>query len=747
MARNLVETINAEEKKKLIRRVMDEYHNVRSDWSAWLDMIPEWMAQYRGLVKPKVDPWPGCSNLHIPLTMASVEAYHGKIVATLDAPSLNLFHLVPTETGDVRRTDTLSKWVNWAFQRNMRAIPALERAAHGGIINGMQQAVMLWRKQVRKLREAHRAPLDSLPPAFKPSDVAAIHFGPAMVEATNRTEFDCFVRFHENGRTRDCELHVLMEDEREDPSDEEVEYEVEHDKVVWNAPKLEIPAPGDLLGSPDGDDLAHGTFHFHRSWLSLEDVHDYKRQNYYRLSNERLGKLRTALERGGVSGDTYDSSALRDLVGDMAGIALTTSKRRSRFMLIMAYLRYDLDHDGYAEEIIVHNIIAPNGEWWVVRIERLDTVCPDGERPFLSFEFQYIDHEPIAFGIVDVLAAIQAAANTEYNQRYDRNSVRTNPFFTYDPMSGISPGTLRLRPGTGVPAVGVQFPSWNTDAPNPYAAQELWAMVERLVPINDVSMGNYTGGRPTAGGTAMLIQQAASLWKRFVVRYARFCASAGEKAWGLYAANMDARMAFRVTGSKETETITRDDLRMGYDFQVSLDTIEQNPEMAKASAVLLYQMLQANPMMQEPTAQKWLIELLLDAHKVPDKTGAVGHLNVVATTMMTPLQELALAVQGIQPAPSIKDDHEAHIQEHLAHLASEPAVEQYPVSRPLIEKHIEMHQRMLTVQQRAAQQQTLGQPAGEIMPDVGAAAGNPLANSMQGAPGRMADLQNGQGGL
>jgi len=734
MARNLLREMKLDERKRLERHIADEYQLTNSEWQPWLNDCPKFLAQYRGLVTPKSDPWPGCSNLRMPLTRIGIETMEAKTTAMLDTPGQLLLRLHATETGDVGRVPDLEKWINWYLMNRVGVRVPLEKGAFGGLCFGLQPAVLLWRKILRNVREQKR--VDRADVSDTLDALARYEFAERLKEVGRIDERSARVLYLDEGREREAILTRLSEEEREDPSVDEIEYDIEYDKVVHDAPKLEVPAVGDFLFSADGDTPQSASVHFHRVWESFQSIKAWRDTGFYEIPNELLGKLRKALEVGSTSGSLYDQSVLADLIGAEIGVDVVSSRRRKRFLVLMTYLTWDCNGDGDAEEIIAHSLLSPDGKMKLVRIDRLDTVCPDNERPACFFEFSYHHGVPVAEGIPAKIEAIQNEIDTLHNQRIDRDHVMTNPFFMYDPLSGFNPGNMRPRPGQGIPASGVTFPTWNATTASDYRNEaQLWGLAERLLPISDLQVGADSGGRPTTGNTAMRLAQGAALWQRYVSRYGRFIVSLGEKTWRLMRYNLGPKMEYRVSGANQLTTITQADLNAGYDFWASLYAASQNEEMRRAAAAMRYQLLVSNPNMQVPTAQRALIEDLLDGDRVEDKDRFIGHLNAWANPMRTPKQELAFFVQGEAVPPNAGDDHKAHLAEHAADMNGDVAAE-FPYVRKFLQEHMEIHQKMMSVQQRQAMQQAMGAPGGGVSgPGLGAASNQPVNGSMIQEPG------------
>ena len=71
--------LDAKRKKRLINQIDDLWERETADWGPWLEKLSTWTRSYRGFVSPKNYPWPGCSNLHIPMTAKEVpEGRHGQ---------------------------------------------------------------------------------------------------------------------------------------------------------------------------------------------------------------------------------------------------------------------------------------------------------------------------------------------------------------------------------------------------------------------------------------------------------------------------------------------------------------------------------------------------------------------------------------------------------------------------------------------------------------------------------------------
>jgi len=748
MARSI--RLSKERREALLRYLEERRTEIRSDWREWTDNLARWRKAYRGIVPVKTEPWAGCSNLSVPITPIATERGHSTLLGVLDQDEL--FEITPTEANDARRVLGIKEFANWAAFQDMKLHDSCDPWFHKVCTYGRAPAFLTWRREQRKVRETFPVLKSEIGRGRDPRKVADYHFRDKKTSVVKQDRETARVKYVEDGRRLEATLRILRDEDRIDPSEDELEFEVERLLLKRDCPVLETPSPEDCLHSLDGLTPYDAEIHMYVTMVTLQELESRRRSGYYEISDELMKELRKGHERQETGDDDFLSTENRTYDSDVASVQTTSAIRRGRFVVEKFFLPWDADGDGEQEECIFTVLWDSSHRPHYLRGDYLENIYPHGERPFIFCDWIFIDDVPTAIGIPETLASMQAEINTLHNQIVDANAARNNPWFAYRSGSSLTPAMLRVRPGQGIPMddpSSIWMPTFgNSSASDVQTMGMLMEFAERLVPHGDVVMRWGSGGNRTAGGMAMLVQQSQQVWDKYVRRSGRALERVMVQALQLYAANMTRTKEFRVTGRAELSEITRDDLRAGYDFRVQASMLRTNKEIQRAYALQRYQLFAANPLFQSEERQYAIAEDLLRSQEVKNIARYIGpEPDETRHPHLSPEQEMALFAQGIAWEPHADENHEVHLQSHQTWIAMNGHL-LTPQAMRLVQLHMEHTERLMSQQQRAAQQQAMGVPRDGASPgaDMGQTGGmNGLMNSVQQQPGAMVDAAGGMG--
>jgi hypothetical protein len=734
-----------EREEELLRWIEDLYLETKSDWQSWMNNLPRWARAYRGIVSPKTSPWEGCSNLFLPLTPMAVERTDSALLGVIDQPD-GLFSVLPQEGTDVASAENTQDFLNWACFSEINAHQAYRRASHKTVMYGRCPMVVLWRREQNRTRECWPVTLSEIGRSRDVRKVAQ-YFFQGKERAIHVSGGEALVDYVDHGRARKAKITILDDEDRVDPAEDELEFEVEQTVVTRDCPTLEIPAPEDLLASADGQTPDDAECHFYNLWVSLSQLENQVAQKYYKLEPSVLTELREQYAKRQTADESELASPTRSFQETYSSVMATSARRRNRFLVQKCFARYDADGDGNQEECVFSVLYTADSKKHLLRAEYLEQLCPSkySKRPIVFSDFIFIDDIPSAIGVPEYIRAVQAEMNALHNQIVDANQIRNTPFFLYRAGSSLAPGKLRISPGQGIPVddpASVRFPAWPSSSASDFmTVQFLMDLYERSIPTGDVAMGRGSGGNRTAGGMAMLVQQNREIWDKFLRNYGEAIEATGRLFTEYYGANMTAYKEFRVTGSNALKRITREDLRAGYDFRVRTSSLLTNKEIQRSYAALRFQMLAGHPLFQSEARQYALVRDLLKSQEKKDWIQLVGpEPEETRHPQIGPDRENLLFVHGIAFEPHPGEDYEFHLNAHQNFLGM--AAEEPNTTRLLLQ-HIDHTQRLMGEAQRLAQQKAMGIPQGaEITPDYGLAGGAlPMANSLQQQPQALLEAQ------
>src|SRR3990172_7673905 len=78
--------LTPDEKVTLGQDICDAWEEDNEDRQQWLEDLPKWLHAYQGRPVEKDLPWPGASNLFVPVTGTVVDALHPRQFAAVARP-------------------------------------------------------------------------------------------------------------------------------------------------------------------------------------------------------------------------------------------------------------------------------------------------------------------------------------------------------------------------------------------------------------------------------------------------------------------------------------------------------------------------------------------------------------------------------------------------------------------------------------------------------------------------------------
>lgn len=115
---NLVSNIPEDKQKEIVGDIIGDYQidlDSRTDWAEKRDCWYKMWALWR---KEKTDPWPGCSNICIPLLATAVNQFHGRSYQSIFAAP-GLVKALPIAKNDIRRAKNVEAYMNWQLLYDM----------------------------------------------------------------------------------------------------------------------------------------------------------------------------------------------------------------------------------------------------------------------------------------------------------------------------------------------------------------------------------------------------------------------------------------------------------------------------------------------------------------------------------------------------------------------------------------------------------------------------------------------------
>lgn len=497
-----IEIKKKEDREELGQLIAEMWEEDNLDKSDWLALLPKWLDAYQGRPQKKDLPWEGASNLFVPMTATAVDAIHPRLMAALFKPD-PLCSFRAQEPSDIELAKKNERFLDYVCREECALFPVADRFLLNTLIYGIQVVKASWEIETKAKRVKHEFPLDSDPIQC----IEAILQGEkAYADAINRIT--------------DEEYEVVMKDRK-------VKIEVskdnsnliiytDRDEVVKDQVVVDLINPEDIAFNSDCPyDIQKADHIFERYWLTMDQL---KKKMKLGLFNEVDDEEMEKLE-----GQSSNEMSMRDQTGDIkqyretvTGTAETWRQGAPYEMveLIDAYLKYDIDDDGYDEDIIV--TIPIENPSILLRVHRLEDVYAHGMKPFTLFYFNPVSKTVWANGLPQMVEALQAEINIIHNQRNDSGQLNNTPYGWYVPSAGMPKERIPLEPGYMSPIGDVNqvklhqpgnYHAW------PFQEEELlYTLFERRTKVSDLTLGrageNQGASRTATGVQALNAQQA-----------------------------------------------------------------------------------------------------------------------------------------------------------------------------------------------------------------------------------------------
>lgn len=259
-------------------------------------------------------------------------------------------------------------------------------------------------------------------------------------------------------------------------------------------------------------------WYYEQHFLTIQELLSRTRQGYDLPELEKLQAL--AIER---SASEQESS-----VAEVMGV--NSSRNLKKVELLEFYLRITLpaeikhairagkieeykgdeiktqkfmDEDGWEEEVVISYLPQIRR---IVRVVPLDRVRADGKRPHVDMRYNRIPRSWYGEGLPATTLNLNLAMNSFFNQMIDYGTLQNLPWIFFSPDSmGDLPENLYLEPGAMIPTAdprGVHAPRLQGDVGFWYSAINMvQAQFERVGSVSDFTKG-VSPTRPNAPDTA-----------------------------------------------------------------------------------------------------------------------------------------------------------------------------------------------------------------------------------------------------
>ena len=115
---NLAASMREDERKAIAKWVVASYDTDKRARKPWEDKRNRWYKLWLMEREPKNTPWPGCSNVCLPLIAVSCNQFHARSYQAMTAAP-EVVQTLPTEPNDFGRAKRVRGFMNWQIQHDM----------------------------------------------------------------------------------------------------------------------------------------------------------------------------------------------------------------------------------------------------------------------------------------------------------------------------------------------------------------------------------------------------------------------------------------------------------------------------------------------------------------------------------------------------------------------------------------------------------------------------------------------------
>ncbi len=525
--------LDEEAQAKLVDRVFDSIDAARDDRANWMDTRLVRYAKLRGWLQDKTWPWDEASNQHIPL----IQAASLRIQAGLHNAVLGVR---PVMVGKALRFDqkegaeTASDLIDYQLFVEADGEEKIETYITHFVNDGTAISFQPWVKEKRFIVDVKRYPLDTRPMIQYMADLLPKEIdGLRDLVAKSEDGLSWAATFA--GPQGDVDVEVEVYDGREDMLEVEMTWEA----TIFDGPtmineelenvivpmRVENAQPVSALNPRGAPWIARLVK------IDLDTVKRYQQDGTYEwLTLEDITDLEDTADVVTKRDETYQEDAKREQDEVQAGLTPSfsgTEEDRQWLTLAEWYGAYDVDGDGFAEEVIV-SCIREGGKLCRTRYltEQYPGLPP--RRPFAEARFIPVPGQFYGIGLPELMEGLNDLLHELINQNINCGEIGQLPIMLYRASSGIKPEVMRVRPGDWVPvdnpqtdALPLQWPqkdqSWSFNM-----ITLIQQLEQQLIQIGPIQMGQVPQGKASAlrtvGTTMAILQQGAAMPEQILRR-------------------------------------------------------------------------------------------------------------------------------------------------------------------------------------------------------------------------------------
>lgn len=646
---------------KLCDYIKEQRNYMMEDRQRWMSRQERYLSTWDDFLSyNRKGLWEESSNLHLPLTLQITQAVHARFKEAIFSVK-PWWVLLPIEKMDIERIKNIDTVMHWSVQNyvnNKKGIDTvIDDWLHDVIHIGWGIVKRRWSLMQRKA-----IVLEEVSQEEKEKNLDGLE---QLAELKRKEE---------------------MGEELNEEESEVISKEVEKIITVFDGPMIERWPHEDFLMPGYANDVS-----------DLNEMHmigfDYRISKSEFLYKAEIGMFKKEwcadiIKTGGVrepgqmSTDMYGKENLKRKQDAYQGVETVDAKAGvKQLQNTEIMLRYDIDEDGYDEEIVVQFNTDTDK---ICGFNFLDRMVLDGKRPAHKADFIRRPGRTYSLGLLEVLYPLNEELDSMHNMRQDFGTLSNIPFFFFRSGSGMKPEKMRLEPGVGIPLDDpqndVNFPRLNNSTVWGFQEeQNLVTWAEKVTSITAMNSGlpsQRVGASRTSSGMSALLNESNL---NLNVKLGRFKNAFSELLRGhlgdlqqrmpnnlkIRVLGADANLEFGMGGDPIFITPTREDIAGGVDFYLCANAANSNRELEQQKAMQHQQMV-LNPMLVQMGISQ-PINVYNATRNVLAKNGLMD-LDAYLTKPQDirpalPLyDEIAAITQGIVPNIVWNDNHQGKLE-------------------------------------------------------------------------------------
>jgi hypothetical protein len=706
-------------------------------------------------------PWPGASNVHLPIMMEKVETLVPMLTAAFWGvePVVNVERSPDEYDGD--QTDEVEQFMNFGLTKD---IPNLYECTETWFrdmgLDGMSTLKPYWTRELRMVSELHtlktmieveqlqaegqpapsareKLPLELLIAVFGDLDSATGLIDARILEGDEEGPAlgsKWVVRF-----TEDRIIYHGIVEFIPGVHLDEIQARVRRQRLIKDRPQVDVLEYEDIIVPFRTKDLQTADRVTQRYWLTVDEVEEKFEKGEWDMTEADMDTLRASGTR--EYDQSHMSSRLQEQkdthVGEDRGYK--SDKRlempkefkpynKNKVMVFLVHLKDAVEVGGDRTEVIYH---IPYFLEKIVRADYLDEEYPHGKRPFITAKYIPIADRWHALGLGDQLYAINLEINTIINFINNGQQLVTNPcgFFEPTAMNTDSQTTLQLAPGQMIPVTSVQgilfFQMPQQPLTNMEIMTSLLMFADRLTitPLNAGST-QMKNAPNTARGTMAMLGESHVKTDMLITRLQRGpWMELMEQLFGLYQEFCPDEKWYYVTrnATRERQRISRTMLRGRYEFSFKGNTVNTNKQFMQTMAqVRLNTGMSLPDASTDPKVRENLWRDFLkhwgDGADITRLIPAAPGTESFQHPPMRQRDENKIMEQGVYLTALPTDDHAEHLREMDVFESSEQFAVMGEAYVGIYAAHKQQHMELLRQQMQTMQQGAAAPGMGNNVP-------------------------------